>query len=213
MILTASDVSELSRELIWWERGEYFFSFIVAAACFGEYVADFRSSWYRTGNSERDELRKEHISKTSTLVLVAALVLELLCVVRANDLSGRVIGSIDLLAADAASKAGTASDKADKAQTVAKGASDTAGAANKVAGEATGKANSAKLEADGVARQAEKIDTQLSQAEVTIKEHVEDVANPRMVLPITPTFHDGSSRADLFKELQKFAGTKVLIQV
>ncbi len=102
MILTASDVSDLSNALSWWERGEYFFSFVVAAACFGEYVADFRPQWYRTGDAKRDEKRKESISKRSTLVLVAALVFELLCLVKSNALAEKVIGSINGLATNAA---------------------------------------------------------------------------------------------------------------
>ena len=112
MILTASSVSDLSNTLSWWERGEYVFSFVVAVACFGEYVADFKPKWYGTGEKERDESRKESISKISTLVLVAALVFELVCVVRSNALAGKVIGSINDLATSAAGQSKTALDNA-----------------------------------------------------------------------------------------------------
>ena len=213
MILTASDVFELSNALTWWERGEYFFSFVVAAACFGEYVADFKPNWYRTGDVERDEKRKESISKRSTLVLVAALVFELVCVARSNTLAGEVIGSIDNLAKDAAAQAKTAVDNAAEAHRLAQSASDTAGPAKTTADEAKRRADAAKGIAEVATTKAEEVNRELSQAAVVIRQHVEDVANPRMVMPITSTFHDDSPRADLFKEVQKFAGTKALIQV
>ena len=144
MILTASSVSDLSNTLAWWERGEYVFSFVVAAACFGEYVADFIPRWYATGDAKRDEKRKDSISKTSTLVLVAALVFEMVCVIRSNSLSGQVIGSINELATSAAEQSKTALDNAGKAQTLAKSASDAAGSAKGTADEAKGKAENMK---------------------------------------------------------------------
>jgi hypothetical protein len=165
MILTASEVSDLSNALSWWERGEYFFSFVVAAACFGEYVADFRPQWYRTGDAERDETRKESISKHSTLVLVAALVFELLCVARSNTLAGKVIGSINDLATNAAGQATSAIDKSKRANDLAQSATDTAGPAKTAANEARSEAEAAALKAEAVSKKADQISAGLSETQ------------------------------------------------
>lgn len=162
MILTASDVSALSNALSWWERGEYFFSFIVAAACFGEYAADFRPKWYRTGNKERDEKRKEAISKISTLVLVAALVFELVCVVRSNTVAGKVIGSINDLATNAAWQANTALDNA--------------GEANKSASNALSLAQGARREADSFEKDIVSAKTQAADAESRLADALQRTA-------------------------------------
>lgn len=154
MILTASSVSDFSNTLSWWERGEYVFSFVVALACFGEYVADFKPKWYGTGEKERDESRKESISKISTLVLVAALVFELVCIVRSNALAGEVIGSINDIATSAAGQSKTALDNAGKSWTLAQSASDSAKPAKETADAAKLEADKAQTKIAGVDRRA-----------------------------------------------------------
>lgn len=202
MILTSSSVSELSNSLSWWERGEYFFSFIVAGACFGEYVADFRPRWYETGDAERDLKRKESISKISTLVLVAALVFELVCVAKSNTFAGRVIGSINDLAISAAGQSKTALDNAGKAQALAQSASDIA--------------KPAKDEADAAEREAQVAMDQLGIVESFVSSrHVID-AKPLDKLelrgkPIAVFSWAGDGEARYFcesivKALHNFAG-------
>lgn len=175
MILTGSDVSRLSAELSWWEAGEYFCSFIVAAACFGEYVADFLPKWYQTGDTERDENRKEFISKTSTLVLTAALVFELLCVVRSNVLAGRVIGSIDDHAKSADTRAQTALNKANGAQVLAKSASD-------ISEKAKGTAGTAEALASATGKQTTAIAGQLNTASAELNAISQQTGETRTVL-------------------------------
>jgi hypothetical protein len=199
MILTASDVSELSNALSWWERGEYFFSFVVAAACFGEYVADFKPQWYRTGNAdaERDEKRKESISKLSTLVLIAALVFELLCVARSNTLAGQVIGSINDLATNATGQATTALDKAKRANDLAQSASDTAEPAKTTADAAKSEADAAALKASTVSKKAEQIDAGLRETQYVFSAR---------------TLQTRSERDKIIEQLKQFQGKTVFVR-
>ena len=88
MILASSDI-DLTSVLSRWELGEYFFAGLVTVACLGEYVADF-SRLFTGGVPER----KERFARGSTLLLIAALALELVCLVRTNQISARVIGSL-----------------------------------------------------------------------------------------------------------------------
>jgi hypothetical protein len=197
MFLTASDVSELSNALSWWERGEYFFSFVVAAACFGEYVADFKPQWYRTGDTERDEKRKESISKRSTLVLVVALVFELLCVARSNTLAGEVIGSINDLATNAAGQATSALDKAQRANRLAQSASDTAGPAKTAADQAKSEADAAALKADAVSKKTEQIDAGLRETQFAFSMR---------------TLQTLSERDKVIEQLKQFRGKTVFVR-
>lgn len=197
MFLTASDVSALSNALSWWERGEYFFSFVVAAACFGEYVADFKPQWYRTGNAERDEKRKESISKRSTLVLVVALVFELLCVARSNTLAGEVVGSINDLATNAAGQATSALDKAQRANGLAQSASDTAGPAKTAADQAKSEADAAASKADTVSKKAETIDAGLRATQFAFSMR---------------TLQTLSERDKIIEQLKQFRGKTVFVR-
>jgi hypothetical protein len=197
MILTASEVSGLSNALSWWERGEYFFSFVVAAACFGEYIADFKPRWYRTGDAVRDEKRKESISKRSTLVLVAALVFELLCVARSNTLAGEVIGSINDLAANAAGQATSALDKAKTANNLAQSASDTAGPAKTAADEAKSEADAADLKAGAVSRKADQLDAGLRETQYAFSMR---------------TLQTLSQRDKIIEQLKQFRGKAVVVR-
>jgi hypothetical protein len=100
MTFTPSDIADLSTSLSRWETAEYIFAGLVAVACFGEYVASF-TNWFTGGIEER----KKGLEKGATLLLVAALALELVCLVRTNQLSGVVIGSINEEAGEADAKA------------------------------------------------------------------------------------------------------------
>lgn len=131
MIFTAEDGASLSKSLSCWEDAEYFFTFLVAVACAGEYVADF-TNWF-TGGAE--EL-KQRLAKASTLLLIVALSLELTCLVKTNSLSGLLIGSL--------------SDKAEKAEKDAKQAIGDSAVAETQSGQAmtdAGKATDASTAA------------------------------------------------------------------
>ena len=215
MILTAWSVSDLSNTLTWWERGEYFFSFVVALACFGEYIADFKPRWYRTGDAELDEKRKESISKISTLILVAALVFELVCVVRSNALAGEVIGSINELARSAVDNAG-------KAQALAQSASDTANSAKRTAGEAKSKADATGIEAGQaeakiltVSKETAAVQKASIEAEIGFRKYIEQMQLPRRIcVPRLGCIeeNDPAVRKKWRDEVAKFAGTHAIIQ-
>jgi hypothetical protein len=85
MTLIASDISSLSESLSHWELAEYIFEAFVIIACVGELVADLATL---------PESRKKHLERASTMLLVVALTLELICLIRTNELSGNVIGSL-----------------------------------------------------------------------------------------------------------------------
>src|SRR5258708_39403005 len=97
MILTASDVSSLGS----WERAEYISEAFVIVACAGELVADL-------GRKCLTRAYRDRVERVSTILLVAALSMELICLVRTNQLSGSVIGSLGEKAEEADGKANTA---------------------------------------------------------------------------------------------------------
>jgi hypothetical protein len=122
MTLTPSDVASLSREMSRWEIGEYISAGLVTIACAGEYIADF-TDWFTGGVKER----KERLAKRSTLLLIAALSFEVICLVRTNQLSGTVIGAVDELAENAAKTSAIAMMQSGQAKIDAKAAEETSG--------------------------------------------------------------------------------------
>jgi hypothetical protein len=139
MTPTSSDVASLSKALTCWEVAEYTFATLVAIACAGEYVADF-TNWFTGGIKEA----KEKLAKGATLLLIAALAFELVCLVKTNSLSGQLIGSLSEKAENADKKAQSAIEKSAASETKAAGAS-------RKANEAFGNAEAAK-EAAGFAK-------------------------------------------------------------
>src|SRR5579863_716828 len=138
MIFSAEDVAALSKSLSCWEYAEYVCAFLVAVACAGEYIADFSDRF--TGGIEE---RKRRLAKRSTLLLIAALALELICLVKTTSLSGLLIGSL--------------SDKAEKAEKNAEQAIADSAIAEKQSAQATidaGKATDASTAAVKVSRNA-----------------------------------------------------------
>jgi hypothetical protein len=143
MTLISSDVASLTKSLSRWEVAEYICAGFVTIACFGEYVADF-TDWFTGGIEEH----KKRLAKISTLVLVAALSLELICLVKTNQLSTTVIGSLREVAEEADTKARAAKDESDKALMQAGQAVSKADAANDTSGIAANKSNTAKATAE-----------------------------------------------------------------
>ena len=124
MIFTASDVLSLSRSLHRWEIAEYVFEAFVVLACVGEMVADLGERWL-------GERRKRRVERLSTILLIVALSVSLICLVRTNELSGSVIGSLGDEALAAESKARSALDKSDIAERNADAAGKEADAIEK----------------------------------------------------------------------------------
>src|ERR1700688_2764972 len=110
MIMVGSDASSLAQSLSRWELAEYISCAFVALACAGEGVAEF-TNWLTNGIEDR----KKKLAKLSTLVLIASLAAELVCLVRTNTLSGQLIGSISEKAVIADTKAQSAQIAADQA--------------------------------------------------------------------------------------------------
>jgi hypothetical protein len=138
-MLTSSDVSSLSSSLSRWEIAEYVCAGFVALACAGEYIADF-TTWLTGGQDER----RKRLAKTSTLVLITSLALELVCLVKTNSLSGLLIGSLSERAEQADQKARTAITDSSAALSQAMDAQARAGAAQNSLGEAQSEASKAQ---------------------------------------------------------------------
>src|SRR5436309_7510693 len=146
MTVTASDVASLSESLSRWEIGEYICAGLVTVACAGEYVAEFKD-WFTGGIKEC----KDRLAKRSTLLLIVALSLELICIVRTNSISGMLIGSL--------------SDKAAKADAKAQSAIDKASLAESKANAATADSSTALFQAKDALNKAGKVEDSLGKAE------------------------------------------------
>src|SRR5664280_2030999 len=167
MMLTSSDASSLVRELWWWEHAEYVFGALVAAACAGEYIADFnKRPWVKA--------HKDRIAKISTLVLVAALVFELICITRANGKSDEVISKLrdeaeaaDNLAQSAVQNSNTALGTSATALSQAKDAVTKSGKAADSLGKAEAEANKAQSASSIAQQKAGQVATQADALSLT----------------------------------------------
>jgi len=152
MSLIASNVVPLANQLFVWEMAEYTSAALVALACFGEYVADF-TNWFTDGARER----KERLAKISTLVLIGSLALELVCLVRTNQLSGQIVGSLDERARAAGDRAQVALGESESAAAnagLAEARARLADASSKSANEQSTRAESSASSAMTLARGA-----------------------------------------------------------
>src|SRR5580704_4400613 len=140
---TPPEIAALTAALSYWESAEYVCAGLVTVACAGEYIASFKN-WFTGGIKER----KERLEKRSTLLLIAALSAELVCLVRTNQLSSRVIGSLDDLAEEASTRSQEALADADTASGGAKIALNDSAAAKESATKAETLAHGARREAD-----------------------------------------------------------------
>jgi hypothetical protein len=174
MIFTSSDVSSLARSLERWEWAEYASCALVALGCTGEYIAEFTVCW--TGGIKE---RKDRLAKRSTLLLISALALELMCLVKTNSISGMLIGSL--------------SEKASAAETKSQSALAKAGIAENKADEAFDKSNLAKDAADKAQRKADAVGKQA------------DKLNRKLLTATTQLAAVDAKRAELEKSLMDFA--------
>lgn len=200
MILTSSDVGSLAGKLWWWEHAEYIFAALVTVACLGEYVADF---------SKRDWIvaRKDDIAKRSTLLLIAALALELVCLVQTNSLSGQLIGSLDekaahadSLAQSAATRSDTALSKSSAAEGKADAASSKADIAEGKAEIATGAASKAETSARSAGQKALAVENQAKSLQRNIAAEEEELTRLNAQRKLT-------NAEDMAERLRKFHGT------
>src|SRR6266478_1511566 len=130
--------SELASSLHRWELAEYISEGFVIAGCAGELVALIRRIPKRC---------REQIETWSTVVLVLALTIGLKCLIRTNELSGMVIGSLGEKAEEADNKAKTAIVDSSTALSQAKDALNKAGAAQSSLGKAESEARGAQTAA------------------------------------------------------------------
>jgi hypothetical protein len=179
MSLTASDVESLTFWLSVWEKAEYGFAGLVTVGCLGEFVAEF-TDWFTSGVEDNKKL----LTKRSTLLLIASLALELVCLVKTNQLSGRIIGSLDEKAREAGEKAQAALDKSDNAVTHAGLAEESSTRAagksekaEKSASSALSLAGSARQEADSFEQDIVSAKTQATQAETHLADALQRAAS------------------------------------
>jgi hypothetical protein len=177
MIVTAYDIESLSRSLSRWEWGEYISEAFVIIACAGELVADLQLSWLT-------EERTKHLQRRATILLVAALSVSLICLVRTNELSGSVIGSLGDKSEEADRKAREAIIDSSTALSQAKDALTKAGKAEDSLGKAEDEANKAKTAssnaltlARGARQEADSFETDIRSAKETAGEAKEKVAD------------------------------------
>src|SRR6266851_2221461 len=159
MTLTASDVASLSKSLSRSEIGEYICAGLVTIACAGEYVAEFKN-WFTGGIRER----KERLAKRSTLLLIVALSLELICLVRTNILSEMLIGSLSEKAEEADRKAKMALGNSTTALTQSRTAEDSSSRALDESSTATTSASNALALASGARREADSFERDIVSA-------------------------------------------------
>jgi len=165
MSLTPSDVDSLSKRLFYWELAEYFFAALVTFACLGEFAADF-TKLFTEGVKER----KERLAKGSTLLLISALALELVCLVKTNSLSGQLVGSLSEKAGEADNRARTALTNSATALAQANSAEASSGKAENSASNASTLARGARQEADSFEKDIVSAKTQASAAEAHLSE-------------------------------------------
>jgi hypothetical protein len=133
MVFASSDVASLLHR---WEVAEYVSEGFVIVGCAGELVADFFT--------RLPENIRKHIGTWSTIVLILALAIGLKCLIRTNELSGSVIGSLGDKATEADGKAEKAISDSSAAFSQATDALTRAGKAELSLGKAENEAKDAR---------------------------------------------------------------------
>jgi hypothetical protein len=159
MSLTPSEVASLTNTLSHWELAEYISCGLVAVACIGEFIGEF-TDWFTGGAKEK----KDRLAKFSTLLLIASLAFELVCLVRTNQISGKVIGSLDEKAEEASKKSERAITDADSATDKARTAKDESDNAKAEAGKAKDLASKAESLAHGARQEADSFEKDIVSA-------------------------------------------------
>ena len=138
---------------------------------------------------------------------------------RNDTLSEQIIGSLDAKSREAAGNASTALTKADEADTKAGVANDKSGKAQDTANAANRTSGLAQAKAEAVDKLAVDLDARLAkaaQAQLVLKQHVEQVASDREVIgnrgDRTGQESEKRERKKRFDEVRKYAGTLAVIQ-
>jgi hypothetical protein len=97
MLLFTSEVSSIDALMEFWEWIEYMAEVFVIVGCVGEYLADFTKI--------KTEDWRHHLSRASLIVLTLALAIELVALVRTNNLSGKEIALLNAETASANERA------------------------------------------------------------------------------------------------------------
>ena len=163
MPLTASDVASLTAALSRWEWGEYVCAGLVALGRLGEFVSEF-TRWLK----DWDEKKRHGLAKLSTLLLVVSLVCELVCLIKTNQISARLTGSLSQVAEEGREKAAKALKDSTGAIARSAAADNNAIAASKLASAAEQTSNlaesnsgSAKRAASGAGQLARRVRLEL----------------------------------------------------
>jgi len=217
MVFASSDVASLLHR---WEFSEYVSEGFVIVGCAGELVADFFTRL-------PENIRKQ-IGTWSTIVLILALTIGLKCLIRTNELSGSVIGSLGDKAAEADRKAEKAISDSSAAFSQATDALTRAGKAEESLGKAENEAKSARttassalILAQGARTEADSFEHNLGVAqnqltdlsadivkESATRKELADALSPRELWIIGYT--DKTSNIDKLKAL---SGMKAFIEV
>jgi len=170
----------------------------VTIACAEKYVAEFKN-WFTCGIKER----KDRLAKRSTLLLIVALSLELICLVRTNILSGMLIGSLSEKAEEADRKAKTALGNSATALTQSRTAEDSSSRALDESSKATTSASNALALARGARQEADSFERDIAAAKKQATESALELARlkaPRIIKP--------GDQQPMCRALAAFAGTK-----
>jgi len=210
MTLTPSEVASLTNTLSHWELAEYISCGLVTIACVGEFIADF-TDWFTGGNKEK----KDRLAKLSTLLLITSLAFELICLVRTNQISGKVIGSLDEKAEEASNKseraitdADSATDKARTAKEESDNAKAEAGKARDSASKAESLAHDARQEADSFEKDIVSAKNQASSAESHLAEALQRAAEATAALDRLKSPRSLTNTPGLISALAAFKDTE-----
>lgn len=199
MTLTPSEISSLTDKLSYWELAEYVSCGLVAIACTGEFIANF-TNWFTSGAEEN----KKRLEKLSTLVLIAALAFELVCLVKTNQISGRLIGSLDEKAEEASKKSERAITDADSAIDKALTAKTESETSKVEASKASLLAHDARQEADSFEKDIVSAKKQAAEAESHLAEALRQAADATAALNRLKAPRSIKSTPELIASLAQF---------
>lgn len=210
MTLLTSDVLSIAKSLSYWEIAEYVSASLVAVGCIGEALAEFTNAF--TGGVEA---RKERLRKCSTFLLIAALALEVVCLVQTNRLSGKLIGSLGEEAGEADSKAKTALVDSSSALAQSEAAEQSSSVARAESGKAVTSASSslvlardARREADSFERDIVSAKTQAANAESHLAEALHQSADATAELKRIKSPRALNNIPELVSTLEAFKDTE-----
>ncbi|MGB9408963.1 MAG: hypothetical protein WCA89_15620 [Terracidiphilus sp.] len=197
MIFASSDVASVLHR---WEVAEYVSEGFVIVGCAGELVADFFT--------KLPERIRRHIGSWSTIVLILALSVGLKCLIKTNELSGSVIGSLGDKAAEADRKAekaisdsSTAFSQATDALTRARKAEESLGKAENEAKDARNAASNALTIAGNARKEADSFENDIIFAK-------KQAAEAQAELNRLKTPRSLTNASDFVTALQGFKGTE-----